>query len=665
MQTKETNEALRANVSGIASRATPEARSFLAESGVAKNAFIPRTSIPGSHAKTDEPGTNPLSHWERTGLFTLLFVLFAFGLFDHSLWSSDDTREGAMIADMFRSGRWVTPVLNGESYLEKPPLLHWTGLVFCNLFGKVNEGLVRLPAAMYGFGAVLIAYLLGRKLGRERAGFAAAFMCGTSILFLEYSKVVITDIAVTFMVMFSLYLFWEAYTAQQNKTLKYIIFLVVSALSFYAKGFIGPGFVWVSVGLFLLYQKKWRLLVCLSLAFIPVFILALAPWVYALWKTGGSEYLKTVFWANQFGRFFSFTDKTLSADPYFVHKEPVYYYLKALPVSLLPWTLLLPTALLYWFRKDRGLDTPLHSFLRISLVSMMMILHASSAKVSCYALPSFPILFLMTAIWIEDSIAEPNSRIGNWVIGITTGLIIFISMLIPLLYIILLVTPQPALHLCLKHVLSQPIYEQYFQGSVDFIRITGAQSTYGGLVMAVLSLGLLAASTRELWARYRDGAHSQTWLMIPPVMTVILILNAETVIPAYDYQRTYKPFARLVRFEKERGVKIAVANTKEEYIGAFSFYLKSRLTIIPSPDKLKDFLLDKTGTTAVIIRTSELKTWLTALPECRFNITKANHGGYKCDYFRLIVHDPKTPLIQLQLKAVEPKPRPEKSKLQK
>jgi len=49
------DEALRADVSGIASRSTPEARSLLAESGVARNAFIPRTSSPESSAKTDKP----------------------------------------------------------------------------------------------------------------------------------------------------------------------------------------------------------------------------------------------------------------------------------------------------------------------------------------------------------------------------------------------------------------------------------------------------------------------------------------------------------------------------------------------------------------------------------------------------------------------------------
>ena len=79
----------------------------------------------------------------------LLALFFAFGLFDHSLWSSNDTREGAMIREMVREGVWVAPVFNGQYYLEKPPLLHWTGVVLCKVFGRVNEGLVRLPAALY------------------------------------------------------------------------------------------------------------------------------------------------------------------------------------------------------------------------------------------------------------------------------------------------------------------------------------------------------------------------------------------------------------------------------------------------------------------------------------------------------------------------------------
>jgi len=583
------------------------------------------------------------SFWERIGLFVLLFALFAFGLFDHSLWSSNDTREGAMVAEMYRTGTWVTPLLNGENYLEKPPLLHWTALFFCYTFGRVNEGLVRLPAAIFGFGAVLIAYLWGRKLGRERAALAGAFMCGTSILYLEYSKIVLTDSALTFMVMLSLYLFWNAYTSPGARLLKYIPFLIASSLAFYAKGLLGPGFIWVSVSIFLLYNKRLKLLIGLGLLYAPLLLAFLAPWIWALWKTGGNDFLKTVFWANQFGRFLTFHDTTLPVDPYFVHKEPIYYYLKALPIVLLPWTLLVPFALLYWFRKDRGLDSQLHIFLRIILISMLLILHVSTAKTGCYTMPILPIIFLMTAIWSEDIMTDRNSKFGNWAIGITTSFVSLLSILIPIVYILLLLAPQA-------------FFDRYFHG-VNIIRITGVQSTCGGLVMAVLSIALFVISVRELWHRYIDGAYAQTWLTIPSIVALLMILNAETIIPAYDYQRTYKPFARLVRFEKQQGTRIALAGEEEQYIGAFTFYLRSNITVIPSPDKLARFLLSGTAPSGVIIETKNLKKWLGALPESNLKVLQSDHKGYKCDYFRLIVNDKQSPAIHLSF----PDQKPDKS----
>ena len=90
----------------------------------------------------------PPSPLERSILLLLLTLFFSFGLFDHSLWGPNDCREGAMIWDMVQANHWVTPTLNGVPYLEKPPLLHWTGMILCQLFGTVNEGLVRLPAAL-------------------------------------------------------------------------------------------------------------------------------------------------------------------------------------------------------------------------------------------------------------------------------------------------------------------------------------------------------------------------------------------------------------------------------------------------------------------------------------------------------------------------------------
>jgi hypothetical protein len=637
-----------------------------------------------------------ISRGKRIILLLFLVILFAFGLFDHSFWSSNDTREGAMIWDMHHTGRWVTPSLNGVAYLEKPPLLHWTGLLFCELLGTISEGVLRLPAALYGLGAVLIAWLFGRNLGRERAALAGAFMCGTSVLYLEYSKIVLTDIALTFMVMFSLYLFWRAYTARRLAALWYAAFVVVSAAAFYAKGLLGPGFVWVSVGSFLLWKRRWKLLTVLSFSFAIVFVLILAPWVWALWKDGGRDFLKSVFWDNQVGRFFQFSDANLPKDPYFVHKEPIYYYIKELPVRLLPWTLLVIPALFSWFRKGPSIlgpntaDTPiaqgcvkkplqsgsrgpasvrelrrgtrspsisldsvrvleggcpqppfltqscpnaalrqeeLAMFLRFALVCMALVLHASSAKAGCYALPMFPIIFLMTAVWLENVARDWRSAVARWATGITTGFVATLAAIVPLAYIVMYFMPQSQ---CDK-----------FFGGVNVITVTGPIAVVG-LCVAFLLIPTEAYAAILMRLKWRKGARAEVLLALPVVFAIVAIAGATLFIPTMEFQRSYKPFATLVRSEMAAGRKIVLASNEERYIGAFTFYLNSRLPIFSTPAQIWDFLCcsDSRKTGVIIVSTNDMPSLLKYVDLNNVTILQANHTGYKSAEFRLVINKP-------------------------
>ncbi|RJR12649.1 hypothetical protein C4588_01810 [Candidatus Parcubacteria bacterium] len=563
---------------------------------------------------------------ERMGFLLLLALLFAFGLFDRSLWSANDTTGGAMISEMYRSGKWVTPALNGQYHVETPPLMYWTSLLFCNLFGRVNEGLVRLPAALFGFGSVLIAFAWGCRMGREKAGLAAAFMCGTSILFLEHSKTVTVGTTITFMVMFALFIFWEAFTSTVDRIIKYVAFLIISALSFYAGGMIAPALIYLSVTSFLAYNRKWKLLITLCVLFAPLLFAVIFPWTCALWNTGGNDLLYSALKANQLGFILNFTGEIPGEISPLVKNNPG-YYLTILPVAMLPWALLVPLAMLYWFRTERGLNTPLHLFLRLILVSMLVIVHVFERKTSAYALVFLPIIVLMTAVWSEDIMNDRNSRMGDFSIGISTVLIVLVLSIIPIIYILLLTLPQPLL-------------DRYLHlNGVNIIRVTGAQSTYAGLAMSVISLSLTFLASRELWRKFTDGAFAATWLTVPIVASVLLILNAEIVIPPCDYQWTYKPFGRIVRHEKGKGSRVALAGDETQYIGAFTFYLKSNIRIIPSPDKLEKFLLGGDIPSGVIIKKSDLKKWLEILPECRFRVLIPDHNGYISNGFRLIVAD--------------------------
>src|SRR5262249_14845333 len=159
-------------------------------------------------------------------------------------------------------------VLNHEVILEKPPLAQWTALAFCAVAGRIDEGLVRLPSALYGLGTLVLLYLLlrprrgggagtgsdaggahGATGGRAEIGaWSAVLLCAGAAEFWEYARVVLTDMTLAFMVMLSIYLFWRAWERGESDPAapawRWVPFLLAAALAFYAKGLIGPGFVW-------------------------------------------------------------------------------------------------------------------------------------------------------------------------------------------------------------------------------------------------------------------------------------------------------------------------------------------------------------------------------------------------------------------------------------
>jgi len=569
----------------------------------------------------------------------LLAVICLFGLFDHSLWSGNDTREGAMISEMVRTHCWVAPVFNGVHYLEKPPLLHWTGVLFCRLFGSVNEGLVRLPAAVYAFFTLLIVISWARALGREQAGFSAAFMCAISALFFEYARIVLTDSALAFMVVCSLWLFWRAQTAEKWFIGRYLLFLFMSAFSFYAKGLIGPGMIWVSVLAWLSFQKRFRLMLVLVPVFALVFVFVLAPWVFALWKAGGGAYLYKVFWENQFGRFLSFSDQTLPLDPYLIHKEPVYFYLLSLPMRLLPWTLLVVPALYYWFRRESPIKGDLAGFLKTSLLAVVFLLHISSAKAACYALPLFPFIFLMTGIWLEDSAtawpcdalgklampAKPQAWPMAWSVWIDRRLISFTFAVVGFA------------------IIAVPIaYLAAFLFGIQAVRTPCLATGWICFLVALLAIVAGILLERKIWQAFKNGRRRAALLAMPAVVAVVGIVGASVFVPAVDFHRTYVPFSRFVLDEINAGRHIAFSSDSERDLGAFMFYLDSRLETVSFTNRasMNGFLRDEKKPLGIVAPAKELNLVLSQLKDRPFKVKKADHCGKKSDSFRLVTIDP-------------------------
>jgi 4-amino-4-deoxy-L-arabinose transferase-like glycosyltransferase len=554
----------------------------------------------------------------RIMMLVLLAVISLSGVFDHSLWSGNDTREGAMIREMARTRSWVLPVFNGNHYFEKPPLLHWTGVVFCRVSGTVNEGLVRLPAALYSFFTLLIVVIWGRALGREQAGFAAAFMCATSVLFFEYARIVLTDSCLTFMVVFSLWLFWRTQTAEKWLVRRYLLFLFMAAFSFYAKGLVGPGMIWLAVIAWLFIQKRYRLMLVLVPAFALVFIFVMAPWVFALWKTGGAVFLQKVFWENQFGRFLYFNDPTLPVDPYLIHKEPVYFYLFSLPVRLMPWTLLVVPALYYWFRRESPVKGGLAVFLKTSLLAIAFLLHISAAKAACYALPLFPFIFLMTAVWMEDAAAAWETRVDRRLIGITFIATGFAVLCAPAVYLIAFLLRLP------------------------LVWYPCPLTAWACFFIALMAIAAGYILGRKTWAAFSNGRRRAALLAMPVIVSVIGIVGVSVFVPAVDFSRSYRPFAGLVMDEISAGRRMVFPSDSERDLGAFMFYLDSRLETFSLTDgasleSLPRYGKEPLGIVVPVKKLIPVIGWLKGLPVA---VKKVDNCGRKSGSFRLVTIDP-------------------------
>ena len=76
---------------------------------------------------------------------------------------------------MLARGQWVVPYLQGEPYLDKPPLFYWLVIGSYRLFGVHDWSAHGARLAVHG--CILLTYLLGRRrLGEGPAFWGASFL---------------------------------------------------------------------------------------------------------------------------------------------------------------------------------------------------------------------------------------------------------------------------------------------------------------------------------------------------------------------------------------------------------------------------------------------------------------------------------------------------------
>jgi 4-amino-4-deoxy-L-arabinose transferase-like glycosyltransferase len=359
-----------------------------------------------------EPRTpNPepfFSEWPFLLSLTLLgLVVFFYRLGVPGLMDPDEGRYAEIAREIWLLRDWLIPHLNLLPYLEKPPLVYWLTALSLGGLGA-TELAARLPVALSALGGVFLAYGLGRVFWGPAAGLFSAVVLATSVGYVALGRLLTLDM--TFSLLLNLAVGLGYLALRRPRPGRWLWAYLALALAVLTKGPVAlvlAGLIW-GLGVFLQpdvvpaaaghpekeadpagpdwWSSRWR--ACRPLVqprgWVLLAVLVL-PWFAGVeWRYPG--FFRFFILEQHFGRFLTPA----------IHPAPFYFYLPVLLGLMLPWSFLLPWALM-----SRRPD-PHRIFLLLWAAVVLVFFSLSRGKLVPYVLPALTPLALLLGRALAD-----------------------------------------------------------------------------------------------------------------------------------------------------------------------------------------------------------------------------------------------------------------------
>ncbi|MBZ5654618.1 MAG: glycosyltransferase family 39 protein [Acidobacteriia bacterium] len=473
----------------------------------------------------------------RTRTEVLLLVafcgfLFFYGLGAFGLLGADEPRYAQVAREMLERHDWITPTLQGKPWLEKPVLYYWQAIASYSVFG-VTDQTARLPAAFDAALMIAAIYFFLRRFrpGTEEDG---ALITAGSAAVVAFARAAATDmpLAATFTIAL---LAWYAWY-ESGKRIYLAAFYVFLALGTLAKGPVAPALAAVIVLVFAAAKRDWRAAFrTLWIPGIALFLAVALPWYIAV-QLRNPEFFRVFILEHNLARF--------SKDVYH-HRQPFWFYIPILLLSLMPWTLWLILAIvervrLIWAEGKSAFAAAEDSwqlFLLIWLLVPAVFFSASQSKLPGYILPAIPAGALLVSEYLaarrtqETRMSLPLAAVH----GALCGLLVFGAL--------------SAASIQMNH------------------RLVWATGTaVASAIAAVLAVGIAAALLSRNGFRLLRSA---TMLAIVVSVGVILRMAA----PVIDATQSARPVAESIQAFSHEPVPFAVYKISREQEYGLQFYL--------------------------------------------------------------------------------------------
>jgi 4-amino-4-deoxy-L-arabinose transferase-like glycosyltransferase len=332
-----------------------------------------------------EPAPGPVP-WRSLLLLMVLPALLLYPCLSFHLFEPDESRYAQVPREMLQRGEVVVPYLQGEPYLDKPPLTYWLTEVSYILFG-VGVAAARLAPALAVHGCILIVYLLGRRSLGEASALRGALVLALAPGFLGMGRLLLLDGVLALWTTLAIF---TAFEGTRGPVLRWGWWLTAAAATGLGVLTKGPIAVVLLVPPFWLYRRLsgrgcgpgiggWA-------AFTAVVLAVALPWYVAMCLRVPA-FAREFFWEHNVQRFLA---------P-FAHQHGVWYYVPVLFASLLPTTLLIVPFLRFLLSSDPALASrrsPELGFFLLAAGWCVAFFTLSACKLATYVLPSFPLFAL-------------------------------------------------------------------------------------------------------------------------------------------------------------------------------------------------------------------------------------------------------------------------------
>lgn len=328
----------------------------------------------------------------RDLLMLALFCAVPFLLFlgNIPLIDPDEGRYAEIPREMLERGDFITPTLNYVKYFEKPPLLYWLNAASLKLFG-LNEFAARLPSALSGLATVLATYIIALRLFDRRTALLAALFLATAAGFVLQSRIILTDMLLTFCLTSALGAFITAARREawhRGGDAVWYTFYLFCALAVLTKGLIGIVFPAGIIFFYILITGEWHILGRMRLLTGTALFLAVTlPWFLAV-SLKNPEFARFFFIHEHFERFTSTVHGRY---------QPIWFFVPVLAGTMLPWSFFIPGALGLAWRDRRHEGGRAALFLLIWALLIFLFFSKSGSKLIPYMLPVFPPLAILIA----------------------------------------------------------------------------------------------------------------------------------------------------------------------------------------------------------------------------------------------------------------------------